>query len=192
MKIYKSPLDQAIDLNKEGLKSDKMQDFLEGFSLDNWHLSKREKDAIENYTTLSNEINPYLRGQTTKQRDDVDEDVAALDSAISRFELPYDLRVYRASDDSLIKGKKIGDIVEDKAFVSTSPYKGPVEDFRKKWGGGSKLTYIINVPKGKGRGAYLPYYSHQGFSEDEFLLGRNNKFKINNIDGNKVFLDMVI
>ena len=196
---YKNPSDVAnsilsnrfIDLNQEGNEEDQLLDELEEFSLNKWNLNPREKRAIDEYTSDSKPINDYLRGKT-RHNERNDKIISDLDNAIKRFELKNNLKVYRASDDSLIKDKNVGDVVQDNAFLSTTPFKNSLADYRAKWGGNYKpYTYIINIPKGAGRGAYLPYYSHFGFTENEFLLNRNNKYKISNIDKDKIYLDLL-
>ena len=66
---------------------------------------------------------------------------------------------------------RIGDVVMDKAFVSSSAVKGQ--------GFYGEVKYHIKTPAGKGIGAYVdPISMHKGSSESEFLFQRGSKFRI--------------
>ena len=180
------------DLNKlEEDECDKIYGDLELFSTYEWKLNRNEKVAIQKYTNESIDYNTYLRN---KRMDDenINDTIDALSKAIDRFELKDNLKVFRISDDLLIRNKKVGDIVEDKAFISTTPIKSALYDYKEKWGGGKDYNYEILIPKGKGRGAYIAPYSHFGYTEEEFLLQKNSKFKILDIDGKNVKLELVV
>lgn len=180
------------DLNKlEDDEWDKIYEDLEDFAYDDWMLQRNETTAIEKYTNDSTAYNEYLRAGT-EDDDNINDTVDALSKAIDRFELKDNLKVFRISDDLLIRDKKVGDIVEDKAFMSTTPFLDTLNKYKEKWGKYKEYNYEILVPAGKGRGAYIAPYSHFGFEEKEFLLQKNSKFKILDIDGKNVKLELVV
>lgn len=96
-----------------------------------------------------------------------------LDSAISKFDLKNDIIVYRGTGSYAFPGgtPEIGSIISDKAFLSTSVSKDVARDFD------SGIILKIQVPSGRGRGAYVKSVSqHKG--ENEFLMARNTNLKI--------------
>lgn len=165
-------------------------------SVDKWQsdISNSELSAAELYTGSSYaDWNDSLR---TKDGKGWEVNTDNLDNALSKFELKENIVTYRglgrgalkamfgsdAPDIKTINDMK-GSIISDKAFLSTSIDRSVAEDF-------SGLRYIlkINVPKGKGRGAYVdPISMHSG--EREFLMPRNTNLKISGVyrdsnDGN--------
>ena len=64
---------------------------------------------------------------------------------------------------------KAGARLTDKGFMSTSASEGAQFSGRYR--------FVITIPAGTGRGAYVAPVSHYG-SENEFLLQRNSTFKI--------------
>lgn len=109
-------------------------------------------------------------------------DIRDIDYAISKFSLNKPLTVYRSSDSSLLGKEKmtyeqmrsmVGKTVNDKAYVSTST----VRELPGEQTVGGEVNYVINVPKGKGVGAYIPKFSENP-QEREFLLARGMDYKI--------------
>ena len=151
-------------------------------------LTQKEKDALREYTTETyTEINDTLRsGQFAKAKKSNDyfskqlvETIENTDAALAKFELTKDRTVYRGLRTDLDNGYikrlvslKPGDVIEEKAYTSTSTTKGAVAEF-----GGNSVLMKIKVPAGSGRGAYLKRIS-QFETEQEFLIRRNAKFKI--------------
>lgn len=182
------------DLNKlEEEEYDKVYNELATYSMYDWKLNKGEKNAIEDYTTESVDYNDYLReGKPyTTYSDDYDEVIDKISRVIDKYELKDNIKVFRVSDNQLIKNAKVGDIVSDKAFISTTPFKASLYDYKKKWGAFKDYNYEILVPKGKGRGAYIAPYSHFGYSEEEFLLQKDSKFKVVSINGKNIKLELL-
>lgn len=154
---------------------------------ENWYSSidREEESQLNKYTgSWYWELNDSLRNSNfydnlspiTQMA--VDDSVAAMDTAIAKFDLKKNLTVYRGSSSHLVMGygtaEEInanlkGAIVMDKAYMSTSADKKSHFD--------GEIQYEIQVPKGKGRGAFVAPIS-EFKSEDEFLLKRGTKFKV--------------
>ena len=129
-------------------------------------LSEDEKYALKEYTdTLFLHMNEQLRSGNVDKG--IQEYVDILDGMIERFNLEQPIQVYR-----VVNPKYIQDILyTDEGFFSTTTYKNafPFSD---------KAFLIINIPAGKGRGAYINDYSLYKNQEYEFLIKRNSRFKI--------------
>lgn len=153
-------------------------------SVDKWksELSEEEEGAIGDYTSnYAYKLNDRLR------RGDNPEDLAdvmELDSALSKFNLTENIVTYRGvTSDALessfgfapsaeyINTNLVGTVIQDLGYGSTSTRKGIAQDF------GSDYMFKINIPKGKGRGAYVESMS-SSIGEYEFLLKRGYKLKI--------------
>ena len=114
--------------------------------------------------------------------------IHSLDSAMAKAELQKPIVVHRGSDGSIFghrgsDGSMIdgltdpaeimkrfgGRVVRDKGFTSTSAVKGG--QFARD------IHFIITVPPGKGRGAFIAPIS-QKENENEFLLNRGSSFLV--------------
>ena len=130
-----------------------------------------EHDIVVSYTdTFYSRVNYDLRWDNYE---DFGEEISLLDSAISKFNLTNDIVVFRGVSKSAFGGSppQVGSVISDKAFLSTTVSKTTAQSF------GNGYVLKINVPKGKGKGAYVDSISyHKG--EREFLMPRNTKLKI--------------
>lgn len=128
------------------------------------------KEAIQNLINYS--------GRSPNGLDviDIDEYVKRIDKIIKNApSLDEDIIVYRGVNGLFFDGKQLdiadikpGQIINDKATVSTSLLKD------KAYGQNDIMLEIL-VPKGT-KGAYIESFVG-GYSQQEFLLGRNTKFK---------------
>ena len=161
-------------------------------------LTDAEKEAIKDYTGSGFEsLNNSLRHDwalATSQK----ETQKNLDSVIAKGVLKEDIRVYRGSSTDLVKGAStvdevlamVGEVVTDKGFTSSSITKAG--SFKSE-----PILYRIDVPKGKGRGAYINNGSHFKNHEYEFLLKRGGNYAIKGATKKKstgqvvVYLQMV-
>jgi SPP1 gp7 family putative phage head morphogenesis protein len=164
----------------------------EGSMFDKFYLNLdgKEKDAIYTYTGGGYErINSYLRGLSSDDAETL-KDIANLSKAIDKFDLTENIQVKRYSTRDMLKGLDLSDpaslkgkIIKDNAFLSTST---AMQKDNSHFG---KVRYIIDVPKGKGRGAYIAPAS-QFPTESEFLLKKGSSFLIKKAeydeDGNLV------
>lgn len=160
-------------------------------SEDKWinSLTESEKKAINGYTGKDfAKINSNLRVQDQKDSN-TNESIANIDNAISKFSLDDNITVYRVVDRNGIKNIDInncvGKIYNDEAYMSTSPvYRGVLDGVDDSF-----TVFKINVPKGKGNGAYINSLSQYQDAEYEFLLKRNTKcriLKVEEIDDKKL------
>ena len=152
-------------------------------------LSDSEKNSINGYTgTDFTKINFNLRTQGQKDFK-VSESITNIDNAISKYRLDDNITVYRVVDRNGIKNidinNCIGEIYNDEAYMSTSPvYRGVLDGVDDSF-----TVFKINVPKGKGNGAYINSLSQYQDAEYEFLLKRNTKcriLKVEEIDDKKL------
>lgn len=146
------------------------------------NLTEDMKDVITQYTDFSDDINQYLRKINDWEYIDkemVEGQIVELDKAIKHFELKEPIKVVRGvglepfGDKLNDLSSLIGQEFSDKGFMSTSLIK----DGAKKE---KPVELILNIPSGKGQGAYINEFSSFTNEEYEFLLKRNTKYKITN------------
>lgn len=165
-------------------------------SYDNWkqQITASEKTEVQGYTGSGYvPINGVLR-ETSNPTPEAKlvylAEATQISSAISKFELNDNITVFRGVDldafglvggDKLFsaeteKGMKalVGTTFVDKGFMSTSAVKSSA--FNSK-----DVKMSINVPKGKGRGAWVKPLSTY-YYEDEFLLQKGSGLKITKVE----------
>ena len=161
----------------------------------NWKssLTTPQLDAVRLYTSsYYEEINGALRfSGLSNASTDMQDTVRDITTALDKFKLKRALTVYRGADESIFGSRKtaaeINDLARagarltDKGFMSTSASEGA--QFHNSY------RFVITVPAGTGRGAYIAPVSHYG-SENEFLLQRNSTFKIVKAVDNGRFIDV--
>ena len=137
----------------------------------NIKLSDEEKDAMfmysgAEYRTLNTALRKSEERKLTKKQKNR---IEKLDKVIENFNLSKPVTVYRVVEPEI--ASKITKTFQDKAFLSTSLDKKAIlhHDY---------ALLEINIPKGKGRGAYINDHSMYKNKEYEFLLKRNSKFKV--------------
>jgi len=144
-------------------------------------LTPEQLAAVRLYTGSAYEdINEALRivglsSSSSRMQDTVEK----ITEALRKFHLKKSLTVYRGASGAIFGGAKTveeinamakaGARITDRGFMSTSASEGA------QFGG--DYRFVITVPAGTGRGAYVAPVSHFG-SENEFLLQRNSTFKI--------------
>ncbi len=154
-------------------------------SVDKWEskLSEAEINIISEYTgPYAFELNDRLRNDNLDTN--TINNAQLLDSALSKFDLDKDIITYRgvtadALESSLgfapsadyINKNLVGTVIKDRGFGSTSIDKMVTQDFDTDY------VFKINVPKGKGRGAYIERMT-QIPEQREFLLRSGYKLKI--------------
>ena len=152
-------------------------------------LSSEEIRAIKKYTKNSGDpkddkfyarLNSMLRGDipeddTLKYYSDV------ISGAIAKFELKHDIISYRSVKHNPVEGMKIGDIYEPKQFISTAVISSRT----------IKGNYNIAIMSRKRcKGAYIELLSSYP-NQREFLLDKNLKYRVLEIRGNSVVLEVV-
>lgn len=165
-------------------------------SYDDWRkqINSSEKNEIQGYTGSGYvAINSVLRGKvnpTPEAKLAYLAEAKQVSSALSKFELNDNIVVFRGVQldaFGLVGGSKIfstetekgmkalvGTTFVDKGFMSTSAVKSSA--FNSK---DARIT--INVPKGKGRGAWVKPLSIYSY-ENEFLLQKGSGLKITKVE----------
>lgn len=152
-------------------------------------LSSEEIRAIKKYTKNSGDpkddkfyarLNSMLRGDipeddTLKYYSDV------ISGAIAKFELKHDIICYRSVKHNPVEGMKVGDIYEPKQFISTAVSISGVLK------GDYFITFL--TPKGS-KGAYIERLSEYP-KQRELLFDKNLKYKIIDINGRKIILEVI-
>lgn len=152
-------------------------------------ITEEQNDAIFAYTQQAYEINQELRynfgGEIVAPRflDELKLDVERIDKVIAKFENPDSFITYRAIEGNYYSDKDIGDIIQDKAFASSTPLYKAVEKYAQSYGKDAILK--ITVPKGKGYGVYINEISAHKDEEYEYLLKRDTKIKVTGIKQEK-------
>ena len=137
-------------------------------------LSNEEKEIIADYSgDRYSDINEYLRNGDTSDENYSKRGIQTLDNVIDKFELKDPITVYRAISPAI--AEKIKNTYTDKAFQSTTVDPNMLKNDTNR---NNKSLLILNIPKGKGRGAYINEHSLYQDKEHEFLLKRNSTFKV--------------
>ena len=129
-------------------------------------------------------INGLLRHQMTEKMVEawngvgnhlVQDMIDEIESAIDEFELRNPLEVYRTCENDVLDNLslKIGDRFHDDGFGSTSVLKNKVAS--------GNIVMEIDVPSGKGLGAWVNPLSGAEDKEYEFLLQRGTDYLVKNI-----------
>jgi hypothetical protein len=154
-------------------------------------LSAEEKESVADYTARGYvEINGRLRSvKATEDLSDaqkfsrsvLDEKIALLDTVFEKSAVTCkrDMYLHRGTtllvkkkefSESWVSKLKTGDVIEDKAFVSTSAEKGTAQTFSTS-GSSLGVIFTIKVPKGTKVMAGLD-------SEEELILNRGSKTRV--------------
>ena len=151
-----------------------------GGSVATWEksLTENERLAVEKYSgNYYRVVNNYLRGRyvdsdfKAAELRELKATIENLDSAIEKFVLTDNVKVYRQCDYRMLKLLKNSPegIFRDEGYFSTSAVLGSVTS--------KDITLEIEILKGNGRGAFIDSLSvNKG--ENEFLVARNSEFKI--------------
>ena len=165
---------------------DRLRSEYENSSVKRWNdsLSGEETDAIMNYAGSDySGINGLLRGEMTERmvenwnatgKTDVRDMIQRVESGIDKFELKEPITVYRTCEKDVFESlsKKVGSTFRDNAFTSTTVLNESVAS--------GNVRMEINVPAGKGVGAYIGSTYGQP-DEHEFLLQRGTEFTVRGV-----------
>lgn len=153
-------------------------------NFDKAKLNPQERNAVTGYTSFNfTEMNRRLRAGETLG--DLKKDIDYMTKAVNKGSFNETIYLRRGSEinalqgltgQDVIKGKGqelVGKIIQDKGFVSTSPYID---------GGFTQTTveYIIEVPKGYPTLNVAPISAYR--SEAEVILQRGTRFLINDVE----------
>lgn len=157
-------------------------------------LSDEQIDALGNYSAeYYSGMNGLCRGQMTERMAAMWSDVKGkslkdlisnAEEAISAFELREPITVFRTIESRVLDRLHLeaGSVFRDNAFVSTSVLSEKVAS--------GNVVMRINVPAGKGVGAWINPLSAYEDSEWEFLLQRGSMFRVKSIE--KIGEDTVV
>lgn len=148
-------------------------------------ITHEESRGIYDYTNSGYEaINCALRDG--KENADVIAQVKRLDSAIAQFDLKHSLSVIRGTSSVTLEkmGLALKNIVgasySDKGYQSASialeEVAGEFAKNNAEEHGGDPVLIQLDIPKGKGRGAYIDNLSEWN-GEKEFLIKRDASFE---------------
>lgn len=165
---------------------DRLRSEYENSPVKKWNdsLSGEETDAIMNYAGSDYRgINGLLRGEMTERmvedwnatgKTDVRDMIQRVESGIDKFELKEPITVYRTCEKDVFESlsQKVGSTFRDNAFTSTTVLNESVAS--------GNVRMEINVPAGKGVGAYIGSTYGQP-DEHEFLLQRGTEFTVRGV-----------
>lgn len=165
---------------------DRLRSEYENSPVKKWNdsLSGEETDAIMNYAGSDySGINGLLRGEMTERmvenwnatgKTDVRDMIQRVESGIDKFELKEPITVYRTCEKDVFESlsQKVGSTFRDNAFTSTTVLNESVAS--------GNVRMEINVPTGKGVGAYIGSTYGQP-DEHEFLLQRGTEFTVRGV-----------
>ena len=166
---------------------DRLRSEYENSPVKKWNdsLSGEETDAIMNYAGSDySGINGLLRGEMTERmvenwnatgKTDVRDMIQRVESGIDKFELKEPITVYRTCEKDVFESlsQKVGSTFRDNAFTSTTVLNESVAS--------GNVRMEINVPAGKGVGAYIGSTYGQP-DEHEFLLQRGTEFPVRGVN----------
>ena len=165
---------------------DRLRSEYENSPVKKWNdsLSGEETDAIMNYAGSDySGINGLLRGEMTERmvenwnatgKTDDRDMIQRVESGIDKFELKEPITVYRTCEKDVFESlsQKVGSTFRDNAFTSTTVLNESVAS--------GNVRMEINVPAGKGVGAYIGSTYGQP-DEHEFLLQRGTEFTVRGV-----------
>lgn len=165
---------------------DRLRSEYENSPVKKWNdsLSGEETDALMNYAGSDySGINGLLRGEMTERmvenwnatgKTDVRDMIQRVESGIDKFELKEPITVYRTCEKDVFESlsQKVGSTFRDNAFTSTTVLNESVAS--------GNVRMEINVPAGKGVGAYIGSTYGQP-DEHEFLLQRGTEFTVRGV-----------
>lgn len=143
-------------------------------------LSKKEYKAVGDYTgnKYYRDINKSLITGHAKNKF-IKNTTKSLKAATNKFYLPFDLTVYRGTNEELMnlslnnQPLKVGAMIQNKGYSSATLSKDTAVDYSKG------VVYKINVPKGY-HGAYIEPLS-KFTTEKEYLINPNAKMRVTGI-----------
>jgi SPP1 gp7 family putative phage head morphogenesis protein len=149
-------------------------------------LTYKQTTAINDYTGAGYApINSYLRGQWTKQeakeafigQNSLESTIKAIDEGLNKSVTSEPIRVFRTCEADFLDKISVGGIFHDEGYGSTSVLPFPVAS--------GNVFFEIDIPAGKGIGAYVDGLSWKEGEEFEYLINRGANYYINSIEERK-------
>jgi len=183
--------DSGFPLAPEPLTSKGIQEMQKQSDTVYQAFTKHEKLVLDKYTKGHlDEMNEYLaqgsqgfvKGRFTKE-------IKSIDMAIEKFHLDKDIVVFRGTDASFYEKGRIGDILKERVYYSTSVVETVAADKAKQ--NLKPLLAEIRVPKGS-KGLYIGENSAYIIKDQfEFLLKRGTKYLIVGKTDTHIILEVV-
>lgn len=121
---------------------------------------------------------------------EVNDYIDNLDQAVAKYELNQDISVICGTSKEALQKmgvnlhELVGSTIRESGYTSSSLSENVAKEFARS-SGDTPVLLQIDIPKGKGRGAYIEYFSKNA-GEQEFIIKRDATFYIyeeNNKDG---------
>jgi len=154
-------------------------------------LNKNEKTAVDYYTMgEAYEINEYLaKNGKGFVKGIFSKEIKNIDSAIEKFHLESDILTYRGTESSFYKDIRVGDIIKEKVYYSTSALKSVamnIAEYKK-----NPIIAEVRIPKGS-KGLYIgENTSYHGGDQYEFLLKRGTRYLVIEKSDAHIILEVV-
>lgn len=144
-------------------------------------LDKTDIEVLNYYVMEAGayDVNYVLRNETADKTENDKNAIKALDNVINKSSLNKDVETYRyISNENVFKDMKIGDVYEDKGFMSTTynPKTDRENNFQDY-----KVKAIIKAKEGTKALDVSSIYDKQakeGQEESEIIFARNTKMKL--------------
>lgn len=150
-------------------------------------MTEDSRGAIDAYTGDAYvDLNDWLRTGMEDEDDWLESLTADIDAGIASFDLKQDISVLRGTSTGVLKdlGLHVDNIVGEKlwdpAYLSSTLAKSVANDFADiavSNSGGRRVFLQLDIPAGKGRGAFVDSISANS-GELEFLIKRDAQFEV--------------
>lgn len=147
----------------------------------NEELNETDKKVLDYYVMDAGayDVNYVLRNENVEKTENDKRAIKTLDNAINKSSLNKDVETYRyISDENVFKDMKIGDVYEDKGFMSTTynPKTDREDNFQDY-----RVKAIIKAKEGTKALDVSSIYDKQakeGQKESEIIFARDTKMKL--------------
>lgn len=141
---------------------------------DKINLTEREREYLSAYQSSSIELNKALISGNIPGAERAQ--MQAIDSAIAKSKLKQPMDVWRGGTSPRWATYKPGDIIENKAFLSTTLAEDMTDFKESAW-------IRIHLPTGANALYMDKIHGNQSFADEvEILLGREGKLRINSVE----------
>lgn len=186
--------DSMLNINDEIFNDSVAINWMKSFDSELSKISDDERKSLDLYRDLYyTKINKYLRSGGSGDSE-LDKIILNIKSVFSKIKLKHDIIVYRGikgSAANIYLKSKVGKVIKDSAFLSTSLKRGISKKFSENKVNSVNLRIIL--PKGIDiiPMQYIGSDSTQTMYSDEFeiLLNSNTKLKVVDIGDNLITLE---
>ena len=150
-------------------------------------LTEDSRGAIDAYTgDVYADLNTWLRAGMEDEDEWLESLVADIDAGIAEFNLKREVSALRGTSTGVLKelgldvDNIVGETLWDPAYLSSTLAKSVADDFADiavRDSGGQRVFLQLDIPSGKGRGAFVDSVSANS-GELEFLIKRDAQFEV--------------